>query len=305
MGILAEAVSVHRKSPVDATEKSVFSYVRAPVVVLSHLNNKLARMGWETLRDVRTEFYADVISGMIADRTLSISDNVLVVCGGALDKAVLSQAGFENVTITNLDESMSNNREDAENLSYDNYAFDIVVVHAGLHHCHSPHRALLEMYRVASKCAIAFEARYSLMMRTAVRLGFTMDYEHSSIAANGKLDGVANTDTPNFVYRWTEREVKKTIASFDPGQIAKFRFFYDLRIPTGRLAGNRMHGRAIIARLVQPLSRMLASILPRQCNEFAFAVLKTCEYQPWLIAKDHRLMSSPAPKRSAAWSSSG
>ena len=34
---------------------------------------------------------------------------------------------------------------------FEDGAFDFVVVHQGLHHCHSPHRGLLEMYRVARR----------------------------------------------------------------------------------------------------------------------------------------------------------
>jgi ubiquinone/menaquinone biosynthesis C-methylase UbiE len=60
---------------------------------------------------------------------------------------------------------------DAERLTYGDGSFDVVIAHAGLHHCHSPHRALLEMYRVARKAAIAFESRDSRLIRTAVRLG--------------------------------------------------------------------------------------------------------------------------------------
>jgi ubiquinone/menaquinone biosynthesis C-methylase UbiE len=45
--------------------------------------------------------------------------------------------------------------QDAEQLSFEDEAFDYVFVHAGLHHCASPHRALLEMYRVARRGIMA------------------------------------------------------------------------------------------------------------------------------------------------------
>ncbi|WP_422281189.1 methyltransferase domain-containing protein [Bradyrhizobium sp.] len=69
-------------------------------------------------------------------------------------------------------------------MSYDDESFDAVIVDAGLHHCHSPHRALLEMYRVARKCAVAFEARDSLLMRAAIRAGLTEEFERSAISAD-------------------------------------------------------------------------------------------------------------------------
>jgi SAM-dependent methyltransferase len=163
---------------------------------------------------------------------------------------------------------MAENSQDAEHLTYEDKSFDIVVVHAGLHHCYSPHRALLEMYRVARKCVVAFESRDNLLIRTAVRLGLTVDYEVDSVA-NGK-GGVAETGIPNFIYRWTEREVIKTIASFDPERPPQAKFFYDLRLPLQRLSGR---SRAIVA-LIEPASKIIARVLPKQCNEFAFAIFK-------------------------------
>jgi SAM-dependent methyltransferase len=239
------------------------------------------------MRDVVTGFYAGVLNQLIADGTVSALDSVLVICGGALDEEVMNQVGFTNFTITNLDSNMANRRQDAENLTYENGSFDIVVVHAGLHHCHSPHRALLEMYRVARKCAVAFEARDSLMMRIAVRCGFTMDYEVDAISADGKRGGVADSGVPNFIYRWTERDVRDTIASYDPAYVPQIKFFYDLRVPIQRFAraGNRAMG--IVGRLIEPLSKAIAAVAPKQCNEFAFAISKTGVLQPWILGNPH------------------
>src|SRR5438445_1104277 len=156
--------------------------------------------------DEVTAFYVDVLKSLIANGTVATSDSVLVVCGGPTDSNAIALAGFSNVTVTNLDEGISNNRQDAENLSYNDGSFDLVVVHAGLHHCASPHRALLEMYRVTKKCALAFEARDSLLMRTAIRLGLTIDYEIEAVSgSNFEYGGLNNGPIPNYNYRWTER----------------------------------------------------------------------------------------------------
>lgn len=233
------------------------------------------------MRDVVTGFYVDVLNRLISSGTASISDSVLVICGGPLDEKVMSEVGFADCTITNLDSGMANHRQDAENLTYNDGSFDIVIVHAGLHHCHSPHRALLEMYRVARKCAVAFEARDSLMMRAAARLGLTMDYEVNSISVDGR-GGVADTGIPNFIYRWTERDVTKTVASYDPSRAPQINFFYDLRIPIQRftLDGSRLL--RVIGLIVEPLSKIFARIAPKQCNEFAFAVSKRGAIRPWI-----------------------
>lgn len=234
------------------------------------------------MRDVVTGFYVDVLNRLIATGNVSISDSVLVVCGGPLDEKVMRQVGFSNFTITNLDVGMADHRQDAENLTFGNDSFDVVIVHAGLHHCHSPHRALLEMYRVARKCAVAFESRDSLMIRIAVRLGFTMDYEVSAISADGKSGGVADTGIPNFIYRWTERDVRNAIASYDPARVPQINFFYDLRIPIQRFTRSGNHTMRLIGLLVEPMSRVFAAVAPKQCNEFAFAISKSEALQPWI-----------------------
>ena len=80
-----------------------------------------------------------------------------------------------------------------------------------------PHRALLSMYSVARKGIIFFEACDSFVMQVAAYFNFTVNYEHSAVYYNDMTyGGVKNTSIPNYVYRWTEREVEKTIRSFYP-----------------------------------------------------------------------------------------
>jgi SAM-dependent methyltransferase len=223
---------------------------------------------------------------------------VLVICGGPLDEKVMGLTGFTDVTVTNLDDQMANNYQDAENLTYDDGSFDIVIVHAGLHHCYSPHRALLEMYRVARKCAIAFESRDSLMMRTAVRLGLTMDYEITGVTADGR-GGVADSGIPNFIYRWTERDVRNTIVSYDPARVPQIQFFYDLRIPIQRFTASGNRALRMLGLLVEPLSRLFAAVAPKQCNEFAFAVSKDGSMQPWIATVFHECPKETTAPRAA------
>jgi SAM-dependent methyltransferase len=231
------------------------------------------------MRDVVTGFYCDVLRKLVASGKIATSDSVLIVCGGPLDETVMREVGFGDFKLTNIDGVEE--PQDAENLSCADGSFDVVIVHAGLHHCHSPHRALLEMYRVARKAAIAFESRDSLLMRMAVKLGFTMDYETDSVTPDGR-GGVAETGIPNFVYRWTEREIWKVIATFDPARKPRIEFFYDMRIPIRRFERSGNQAMRALGLLVEPLSRVFALMLPSQCNEFAFAIHKTGELQPWM-----------------------
>lgn len=117
------------------------------------------------------------------------------------------------------------------------------------------------MYRVARKCAVAFEARDSFMMRLAVRLGLTMDYEINSIDANGR-GGFADTGVPNFIYRWTERDVQRTSASYDPARVPDIEFFQDLRLPIQRLERSKQTAVRLLVLAIEPLSRVFAAIAP-------------------------------------------
>ena len=73
------------------------------------------------------------------------------------------------------------------------------------------------MYRVCINGVIAIEARDSLLMRVAVRFGFSSKYELEAVVAQGgRSGGLENGPIPNYIYRWTEREFKKTIRSCDP-----------------------------------------------------------------------------------------
>lgn len=225
----------------------------------------------------RERFYRRVV-GELLDRGLLHTDmSVLVVGGGELDRSVLSQRGFGDVTVSNLDPSRGE-VEDAEALSYADESFDFGIVSAALHHCRSPHRALLELYRVSRVGVLALEARDSALMRLANRLGVAEEYELTVVAAEGfRAGGVANSAVPNYVYRWTEREVEKTIRSAAPERRHRFVWFRELELPLSVL---RQSGKSAwrLARL--PLEA-LVRVFPRQANLFAFAVLKE-DLQPWM-----------------------
>ena len=176
--------------------------------------------------------------------------------------------------------------QDAEALKYADAEFDWCVVHNGLHHCYSPHRALLEMYRVARKGIVVFEPRDTLLVRVGVRLGLGQEYEVASVWGNNcQFGGVRNTAIPNYVYRWTEREVEKTLCCFEPLGRPRVRYFYALRVPEERLRATRNKWLVLAARLAIPVAKLLAAIFPRQSNCFAMLVEKPVypqDLHPWL-----------------------
>jgi ubiquinone/menaquinone biosynthesis C-methylase UbiE len=254
----------------------------------------------------RRAFYARTVRSLVRCGVLHSGMQVLVVAGGAADRDVLLEFGFRNVTITNVDEIGCDHepyrweREDAETLTYANELFDWTIVSAGLHHCLSPHRALLELYRVARHGVLVLESRDSVLVRAAIHLGLIDQYELTAVAAHDfRAGGVHNGPVPNYVFRWTEREVEKTIASYAPYARHTFLWFHDMEFPLSifDVCEGRRHV-ARVLRSVEPAARLLARILPRQGNLLAFAILKPelpRDLQPWLQLED----AGPAPN--AAW----
>jgi SAM-dependent methyltransferase len=247
----------------------------------------------------RGSFYGRVLRGLIDRGVLDASMSVLAVAAGATDRDVFRALGFRNVTLTNIDGAAAPDRyepyrsgyQDAESLTFPDEAFDWAVVSAGLHHCRSPHRALVELYRVARRGVLAVESRDSALMRLAIRVGLIDAYELVSVAANDfRAGGVRDTAIPNFVYRWTEREVEKTISSYAPHARHTFVWFHEFELPLSILdVGNGCRGAGRVLRLVAPGVRAATRLFPRQANLFGFAIVK-----PQLPYELHRWLKMTA-----------
>lgn len=220
-------------------------------------------------------FYRHALEKLLQSREIAASDTVVVFCGGYNDAKVLGDLGFSNVTITNVGARNEGNIrglawefQDAENPTYPDGKSDIAIVHAGLHHCHSPHRALLQMYRVARKAAIVFEVRDSFAMRLAEAVGLTPAFELEAISDDRETGGVANGPVPNFIYRWTEREVD---------------------LPTMRLQKSGAPIKRIVLKLLAPVAWSFWRIFPKQGNQFGFAIIKTGRLRGWPEVNDGRI----------------
>ncbi len=226
----------------------------------------------------REHFYERVVGELLEQGLVRREMRVLVVAGGELDRRVFAAHGFGDVTFSNLSSQDAAEFEDAEALSYPDGSFDLAVISAALHHCRSPHHALLELHRVARVGLVALEARDSALMRLAIRLRVVDEFELTAVADSGfRSGGVRNTAVPNYVYRWTEREVEKTIKSAAPELRHRFAYFRELELPVSVL---ELSGRSVW-RFAAPVLRLVARILPRQANLFAFAVFKD-GLQPWM-----------------------
>jgi SAM-dependent methyltransferase len=243
---------------------------------------------------VESNFYYDTIRRLLDADWLRVADDVLVVAGGVTDREVLLAAGLQSVTISNLDERMRGNeyepyrwvRQNAEALEFPDNSFDVCVVHQGLHHCRSPHRGMLEMYRVARRGIVVFEPQDTALTRLGVRLGVGQRYEWAAVADNDlRWGGVDNTDVPNFVYRWTEREARKTLASYDPSGEPRLQCFYDLRLPGEAAARLRRGPARLIARAAVPTARLVLKLMPSQANAIALIADKldpAVDAHPWI-----------------------
>lgn len=225
------------------------------------------------------------------------SDKILVVCGNQDDDKVLKKLNFTNYLITSVYRKLpivkNYLQADAQQLPFKDQSFDVVIVNAGLHHCDSPHRALNEMYRVAKQTLIVHEAQDTFLVRLMVKLGIAMDYETGAVACKG--GGLNNTAMPNFVYRWTKKEVIKTLNSYDPTRIhlihsfSNFRYYMDYFEPNEYLGKNpfiKLIGKDLIKMLVTLIVSILNLVAKNQGNDFAFVIRKRLSpFQPWITPK--------------------
>lgn len=240
--------------------------------------------------NARLQFYHNVLSKRITDRSASI----LVCGGGNSDKKIFQMLGYTNVTISNLDERMDKDAyapfdwgfENVEALSYDDNSFDYVVIHAAVHHTALPHTSLTEMYRVSSKGFLAFESRDSYSMRFLQKFNLVQTYEHAAVYNNGgKYGGVNNSEIPNYVYRWTEKEIEKTIYTYAP--YCKHNFYFDYGLDAPRASQLEKGSiKKIIITIAQPFFFIVSKLFPKQQNLFAFFIekpnLSTTKLWPWL-----------------------
>ena len=172
----------------------------------------------------RKNFYCKIIKKYLKNK---IKNTILVLGAGNLDKEILKK--YSNTFFTNFNaqnEKMIKNGILMQNLPYNNNSYDYVITHASIHHCSRPHAAILEMLRVAKYGVIFIESHDCLLTKLSCKLGFSEIYEYSAVESDAH-GGVDNTNIPNFVYRWTEREVIKLINSYKPLNKYKIYFDYD------------------------------------------------------------------------------
>ena len=176
----------------------------------------------------RTRFQT-VLQECVRITEIDLESHALIVGGSYEDADILRKVGFRRITLTNL-QSISDSKfprmdgvelrtlnTDVEEMQIANGAFDLVLAHEVLHHCRSPHRALLEMLRVSRRHVIIMEPNDSLLMRAFVKLRFSFPYEIPAVVFhNYQAGGVRNTCVPNYIYRWNARDMYQAVSSYMP-----------------------------------------------------------------------------------------
>lgn len=250
---------------------------------------------------MRYEFVRKTLASLIERKTLSTDGSILAVCASRAEQQVFQDVGFTRGTISNLDDRMNApdfcpfdwSYQNAQALTFPDEAFDYVFVSDGLHHCDSPHSGLLEMYRVAKRAVVVFESRDSTLMRIANRLGLSSCYEVAAVLGSGlSHGGVNNSEIPNFVYRWTEREFEKTINSFLPIGRHRFHYFYGLNLPESGATGQAGSPKSEAIKILSPIVKLLGQLVPKQCNSFCMVAEKPrvpADLWPWLTYEDGKV----------------
>ena len=172
-------------------------------------------------------------------KNINKNDNFLLISGSIHEIQILRDLGYKNFSITYHDEKEEKNLQkfgfeidknlfqaDIRNLEFKNQTFEYVVTNATLHHVDLPHKAITEMYRVAKKGVLIIESNDSLIMQIACKFKLAEEFEVSSIDLKNNSGGLLDTGVPNYVYRWTEREVIKILKSYDPSNITFINFSY-------------------------------------------------------------------------------
>lgn len=238
----------------------------------------------------RSKFYFDIVKQLIPR-----DNSTILICGGGiLDKQIFQKLEIKNVTITNVDERTTSaeflpynwDYQDAEKLNYKDNSFDYVIMHDAIHHCSKPHNVLIELFRVAKRGVLAFESRDSFVMKILERLQLTQTYEHAAVFHhNCKYGGVRNTEIPNYIFRWTEREIEKTINSYSPCYNHKFVYRYGSAFPSTPDYERGAHFKVFLLKFLLPFYKILKLFFKKQQNLFAFYIEKSSNkltLKPWL-----------------------
>ena len=218
---------------------------------------------------IRFEFYQNQIL-----KFLNKNKSILVLGASSDEANLFHKLHFKKITLSNIDLAQLKGAEkynfrkikiDFRNLyRIKNSFYDFVVVHASIHHASKPHNILLEMYRIAKLGVLTVESNDSFIMRLAVKLKFSEDFEKSALNYKTYVGGVDGSHIPNYVYRWTEREIKKLFYSYQPDKKINIIFNYQNNIYNENLSDNFL--KKIIIVISYVFLKTIFILFPKQQN---------------------------------------
>lgn len=259
--------------------------------------------------------FEKILRECVYSMRIDFLSDVLVVGGSAEDGRLLHRVGFTRVTLSNLldprpseqadldDAEMRAVRVDAEAMELADNSYDLVLAHEVLHHCRSPHKALLEMLRVSRRYVILLEPNNSIAMRLLLRLRFSFPYELPAVIASGfQTGGVHDSSIPNYIYRWNALELYQTAASYlAESELNVFtQSYWDFNVDETEL---RRRSETRIGNVTKVLSPRLFLAGLRGCqavmnripwlagqgNKFFGCLQKRSQLKPWLIRRGEEI----------------
>lgn len=245
---------------------------------------------------------------------IDVKQSLLIVGGSFRDAHSLYRVGFRRMTLSNVEPLVDADSDieplpdaditllyaDLETLPVADDSYDLVLAHEVLHHCRSPHAALVEMLRVSRRHVVIMEPNDSLALRWLVRLRFSAPYELPAVIYNDyKKGGVNNTDIPNFIYRWDPRTIYQTVASCLPElEFGLYlRRYWEFNVTAEELERRRETRIGAITKVVGPRRfiallrgfQAAANSLPwiaGQGNKFFACITKQQALKPWIVERD-------------------
>ena len=218
---------------------------------------------------IRFKFYQNEIL-----KYLNKDSSILILGASDQEGHLFQKLRYKKVTLSNVNlvqlKDFKNKQYKKKKLNFNNLSsiksncYDYVVVHASIHHASKPHNILLEMYRIAKNGILVIEANDSLIMRLSVKLNFSEDFEKSALNKKNFVGGVDESNIPNYVYRWTEREIKKLFYSYQPDKKINIIFNYQNNIFNESLSNNFIKKTIIIFTYV--FLKIIFYLFPKQQN---------------------------------------
>jgi SAM-dependent methyltransferase len=261
--------------------------------------------------------FTKVLSDSVGRCGIDVAGDVLIVGGRQNDVTVLQKVGFQRIMLSNIESLPARAQDvssdvqvqmtyaDAEDLCFGDDSYDTVFAHDVLHHCRSPHAALLEMLRVARRHIIIMEPHDSSCMKAFQRLHLaTFPYELGAVRDHDGLSGgVRDSCVPNFVYRWSSSEVFKTVSSSIPDRnfVLFAHPYWDFNLDEKEL-GLRKETKLHIFTQLLGVRRFLAAlrflqralnvmpVVSRQGNKFFCCIEKRSELRPWLLRNERGIV---------------